>query len=180
VSLRQICRREEGAQLAVSDVQEEQGVPFLNLTDNEALLQNLKNEGSKWRVPVHSALIQLGFLDYVSAMRDAGHARIFSELTKGNSGYGDPCGKWFGRLVTRLGIVDKKVVMHSLRHGGITKRHVAGCPPDICETLAGHAVGNVHGDYVDRGALDFLKVLRDGLNRLRYDEVLKALKAHVS
>jgi integrase len=171
----QICRREEGAQLAVSDIQEEHGVMFLNLTDDEALLQNLKNEGSKRRVPVHSALIQLGFLDYVDSIREAGHARIFPTLTKGNSGYADPAGKWFGRLLTKLGIVDKGVVMHSLRHGGITKLHAAGCHPDHCEMLAGHVSGNEHGRYVHRELID-LKVLRDGLERLTYPGVLKALQ----
>lgn len=169
----EICRREEGAQLAVSDIQEEQGVTFLNLTDDEALLQNLKNEGSKRRVPVHSALLQLGFLDYVDSVRQAGHARIFPELTKGNSGYADPCGKWFGRLLTKLGIMDKGVVMHSLRHGGITKLHEGGCPDDRCRMLAGHTTGDVHENYVHKISL---KVLRERLERLQYPEVLAALK----
>lgn len=108
-----------------------------------------------------------------------GHARIFPALTKGNSGYADPCGKWFGRLLTRLGIVDKGVVMHSLRHGGITKLHVAGCHPDHCGMLAGHVSGNEHGRYVHRELID-LKVLKDGLERLTYPDVVKALQGHVS
>ena len=122
----QISRREEGAQLAVADIQEDQGIHFIRINDDEKLGQNLKNEGSRRRVPIHPSLRELGFLDYVQTMRQAGHVRLFPELTKGNSGYADPVGKWFGRLVTKLGIVDEAVVLHSLRHGGISKLTGAG------------------------------------------------------
>lgn len=170
-----ICRREEASQLAVADVQDEHGIPFLSLREDAILKQTLKNEGSRRRVPIHSSLIQLGFLDYVKTMQQAGHARLFHTLTKGNSGYGDPVGKWFGRLVTKQGIVDDAVVLHSLRHGGISKLTGAGCPHNICEMLAGHAAENVHGQtYVHRETIP-LSLLREGLERLRYDDVLTVL-----
>jgi integrase len=172
----QVCRREEGAQLAVADIQEDQGVPFVRVNDDEKLGQSLKNEGSRRRVPIHSSLIKLGFLDYVQQMKQAGHVRLFPKLTKGNSGYADPVGKWFGRLVTKLGILDEAVVLHSLRHGGISKLTGAGCPHNVCEMLAGHAAAGVHGQvYVHREGVP-LSLLREGLERLRYDEVVKALQ----
>jgi integrase len=87
-----ICRREEASQLSVADIQEEQGIPFLRLKEDDTLKQTLKNEGSQRRVPLHSSLSQLGVLDYVQTMKQAGHVRLFPELTKGPSGYGDPVG----------------------------------------------------------------------------------------
>lgn len=108
-----------------------------------------------------------------------GHARIFPILTKGNSGYADPCGKWFGRLLTKLGIVDKSVVWHSLRHGGINKLHAAGCYPDHYEMLAGHVSGNEHGRYVHRELTD-LKVLKDGMERLTCPDVVRLYRFDVS
>lgn len=169
----QVCRREEGAQLAVADIQEDQGIPFIRINDDQKLEQSLKNEGSRRRVPIHSSLIKLGFLDYVQQISQSGHVRLFPELTKGNSGYADPVGKWFGRLVTKLGIVDESVVLHSLRHGGITKLHGAGVPSNRVEMLAGHASNTVNGSTYTHRELIALSLLQEGLEQLRYDEVVK-------
>jgi hypothetical protein len=101
------CRCEEAGQLAVADMQEENGIHFIRINDDETLRQNLKNEGSRRRVPLHTSVVHLGFLHFVQKMQQAGHARIFHTLTKSNSGYGDSVGKWFGRLVTKVGLLNE-------------------------------------------------------------------------
>lgn len=73
----QICRSEEAAQLALVDVQEEDGILFIRINDDPKLEQNLKNEGSRRRVPIHSSLLQLGFMAYVKGIRQGGHVRLF-------------------------------------------------------------------------------------------------------
>ena len=168
------CRREEAAQLYLKDLGEVDGIPFIQITDEEKD-QSLKNEGSKRRVPIHSSLIQLGFMQYVDSIKKSGHTRLFPQLkSKGNNGYGDPVGKWFGRLVSSLGLTDPRLVIHSLRHGGITKLHSAGVPVNIAETLTGHSAGNVHEQYVHKDLIS-MKTLQEALEKLRYDEVLQAL-----
>jgi integrase len=174
ICLFSICRREEAGQLAVADIQEEGSVPFIRINDDEKLGQTLKNEGSRRRVPVHSSLAKLGFLQFVKKMRAAGHARLFPDFKKGGNGYSDSTGKWFGRLVTKVGLDDPALVLHSLRHGGITKLHGAGCPHSTVELLAGHAAGNIHGQYVHKENLP-LSLLCDGLEKLRYDQVVDVL-----
>ena len=170
----QICRREEAAQLYLKDIGEVDGVPFIQITADEKD-QSLKNEGSKRRVPIHSSLIQLGFMQYVNSIRKARHQRLFPQLkSKGGNGYGDPVGKWFGRLVSSLGLTDPRLVIHSLRHGGITRLHSATVPVNIVETLVGHSAGNVHEQYVHKELIS-MKTLRDGLEKLRYEEVLRVL-----
>jgi integrase len=105
-----VCRREEAGQLNLSDIGEAEGVPFIRITD-DGEGQTLKNEGSKRRVPIHSALIRLGFLKYVQRITASGHPRLFPQLKrKGPNGFSDPVGKWFGRMVTHC------------------KLHAAGCP----------------------------------------------------
>ena len=93
---------------------------------------------------------------------------------RGINGYGDPVGKWFGRLVSSLGLTDPRLVIHSLRHGGITKLHSAAVPVNIVETLVGHSAGNVHEQYVHKELIS-MKTLGDGLEKLRYEEVLRVL-----
>jgi integrase len=168
------ARREEIGQLAVCDIQEEHGIPFIRINDDEKLEQSLKNEGSRRRVPVHSSLVKLGFLDYVKKIKEGKHVRLFPTLTRGANGWSDPIGKAFGRLVTRVGLTDPALCLHSLRHGTLTRLHSSGCPANIAQIIAGHSDGNVHGRYVHRELID-LKVLRDGLEKLRYDAVVDAL-----
>jgi len=175
ICLYQVTRREEAGQLAVCDIQEEAGVPYFRINDDERLGQSLKNEGSRRRVPIHSSLVQLGFLEYMKNVKSAGHTRLFPSLTRGTNGYSDPVGKWFGRLLRSVGIDDPAIVLHSTRHTGISRLTGAGVPQDIREILAGHAAAGVHGQtYVHRDQLP-LRLLKDNLEKLRYDGVVKAL-----
>lgn len=77
--------------------------------------------------------------------------------------------------MTKAGLSDPALVLHSLRHGGISKLTGAGCPHNVCEMLAGHAASGVHGQvYVHRDSIP-LSLLREGLEKLRYDEVVTVL-----
>jgi len=174
ICLFQVCRREEAGQLALADIGEADGVPYFNITD-AGEDQGLKNAESRRRLPIHSSLLQLGFMEYVRRTKDAGHVRLFPQLRRGANGYSDAVGKFFSRLVTKAGLTDAALVLHSLRHGGITRLHAAGVAHSTVEVLAGHASNNVHGQvYVHREGLP-LKMLKDGLDKLRYLEVEKVL-----
>lgn len=174
ICLFQVCRREEAGQLALADIGEADGIPFLNITD-AGEDQGLKNAGSRRRLPIHSSLIKLGFMEYVERTKAAGHSRLFHQLKRGANRYSDAVGKFFSRLVTKAGLTDAALVLHSLRHGGITKLHAAGVAHSTVEVLAGHASNNVHGMvYVHREGLP-LSLLKDGLEKLRYAEVEKLL-----
>jgi integrase len=157
----------------LKDIQEQDGIAFFDITD-KGKDQGLKNAGSRRRLPIHSSLIQLGFMQYVERIRKAGHTRLFPQVQKGMNGFSDAIGKWFSRLVTKAGLTDPALVLHSLRHGGISKLHGASCPHNVVELLVGHSAGNVHETYVHKDTLP-LSLLRDGLEKLRYDEVVKTL-----
>ena len=64
------ARIEELAQLLVEDIQHEQGLgPYLNISD-EAEHSKLKNAASRRRIPLHSTLLDCGFLEYAESVRD--------------------------------------------------------------------------------------------------------------
>lgn len=168
------CHREEAGQLYLKDIQETEGVPHFHIVDGEQD-QTLKNERSRRKVPIHSSLVRLGFLEYAASIKKGGHPRLFSQMDrKRPNGYADPVGKWFARLLAGEGLTDPRLVIHSLRHGGITKLHSAGVSANIVEVLVGHASGNVHGDYVHRGLIS-MKTLQEGLEKLQYPDVVVAL-----
>lgn len=70
------ARLNELCQLYVDDVKELEGVWYLNLTD-ERNDQRLKNSSSARTVPIHSKLIDLGFIEFVQSNE---HQRLFPAL----------------------------------------------------------------------------------------------------
>jgi integrase len=83
------ARLEELGQLRLTDVREEDGIPFLAIELGDG--KRLKTRSSRRRIPIHPDLIRLGFLTFVesrralpedaSVQRSANHARLFPELT---------------------------------------------------------------------------------------------------
>jgi integrase len=169
------ARREEIAQLNLSDIQSEGTILFFNITTDDSG-EGLKNEHSKRRVPVHSHLLKLGFQAYLNQMKAAGSNRLFPQLTKGRNGYGDAVGKWFGRYLTaKLHLTDPAKVVHSFRHTFITRLHSLAIPQTIAEILVGHAADGVHGQvYLHRDAVP-LTLLKEHLERLDYWACVKGL-----
>lgn len=175
ICLFQLCRREEAAQLAMKDLGEREGIPFLTITDLGED-QSVKNKGSKRTIPIHSSLITLGFLEYVQGIRKAKQTRLFYQLPLIASRFGDAIGKWFGNHLNRVGLSQPELNMHSLRHG-IHHLHALGCPPDVAEMLTGHTASSVHNKYEHR-ELTKLTRLQDGLERMQFPEV-KVLASNV-
>ncbi|MBX3325733.1 MAG: site-specific integrase [Nitrospira sp.] len=169
------CRREEAAQLYHKNLLEVDGTWVINITDEEPDQTLRYPESNRRKVPLHSALVKLGFLWYVQSIKKTGHPRIFPQLTrKGNNGYADPIGKWFGRLVTGVGLTDPRLVIHSFRRGMITALHSAGVPVNIAEVITGHSAGTVHAEYVHKELIS-MKTLQDALEKVQFPEVVKLL-----
>lgn len=107
--------------------------------------QTIKNQGNRRRVPVHSDLERLGFLQYVRSVSRKKKGLLFPNLEKGSNGYGDAVGRWFARLLRHhLQITGRAYVLHSLRHTVITRLSGAGVPENLSEMLVGHASDMVH------------------------------------
>jgi integrase len=170
-----MARREEIGQLTVADVQEEDGISFLRITDEESLQQNLKNEGSRRWVPIHRDLIRLGLMEYVDSIRKAGHVRLFPDLMKGKNGFSDAPGKWLARVITKTVSDDPALVAHSLRGGGITKLHGVGVADNVVKYIVGHTDGGVHETHYVKRELIPLRLLKDGIDQLDYSAVVTAL-----
>lgn len=77
------ARREEIANLALADIRQEEGIHYFDIAPDGQRGRRLKNKSSKRRVPIHSELIILGFLDYVEARRNQGETMLFSKVTEG-------------------------------------------------------------------------------------------------
>lgn len=143
------ARLEELGQLLVQDVQSEQGAYYLAIHDDPLTDKRLKSVSSRRRIPLHPELLRLGFLDYVKQQADAGHARLFPQLTRsGGRQLTSSWSHWFCRYLRKeVGIADLRKVFHSFRHGFKEACRLSGIPKEIHDQLTGHASRDVGDRY---------------------------------
>jgi integrase len=107
--------------------------------------KSLKTINSERVVALHDLLVTLGLPEYVQALRQEGHVRLFPELRFDKiKGYGKAAGSWFNErfLGARLKIPrDGTKTFHSLRHMFITGLFDAELPEVTVAQLAGHERG---------------------------------------
>jgi integrase len=113
-------RIEEICQMHVSDVKYLDDIWLFDI--NREMGKKLKNDSSVREVPIHSALIEFGFLDYVQELRDEGETLLFPNLLSppnentGDFSFSNSVTVWFGRLLKKLEIKTEFLVFHSFRH----------------------------------------------------------------
>ena len=105
----------------------------------------LKNESSRRQIPVHSRLIELGFLDLVSGST----GRLFPDLSSaGARQLTASWSQWFGRYLRQvIGIADRRKTFHSFRHTFKDLCREAGISKDLHDRLTGHTSQDVGDGY---------------------------------
>ena len=163
------ARLEELGRLDVKDVGEEQGVPYLFL-HSMGEGKRLKGRASRRKVPIHSELQKLGFMDYVEDRRKSGKKPLFPDLGSERTEVTAAFSKWWGRYIRKQGLDDKRKVFHSFRH--LVKRQLRNAMVD--KTLRDALQGHVAGDAAEEYGLDeegfgiSLPVLAEALEKLQY------------
>ena len=140
------ARLSEVCQLRVDDIGEDEGIAVMRFT---AEAGSLKNVGSERTVPLHSAIIAAGFLEFVRS-RKAGP--LFPELPPDKFGKRGGNGPTIlGRWVRGLGLTDLRLAPnHSWRHRFKTLARNYSLAGDVTDAITGHAprsVGDQYGDY---------------------------------
>ncbi|MGB7408911.1 MAG: hypothetical protein WA908_10425 [Pontixanthobacter sp.] len=80
-----LARSDEIAGLGVNDVYFDCEAPYLHIRDTG--LRRVKTVSSSRRVPIAKVLLDLGFRDYVEAMKRAGHRALFPEFEHETMGF---------------------------------------------------------------------------------------------
>lgn len=146
------ARVSEVGQLLTSDVCEEDGIPCIRISD-EGEHQKVKTKASLRIVPIHPALIRLGFLGWVEELRAAGHERLFP-AAKANAvnGQGNWITKAFGRHLAEVGKdwSPAKRGFHSLRKSFIQELQGAGVTSELRAQIVGHELEDEHHSTYSR------------------------------
>lgn len=132
------ARLNELCQLHIADIQEDNGLRFLNISDEGDNNKRLKAPASRRKVPLHSKLIDLGFLKFVESRKRG--VQLFPDYRYNeDEGYGRNLGRWFNEsFLVRQGIKKPELVFHSLRHTMVTRLSQADVPEPIVQCVVGH------------------------------------------
>ncbi len=114
-----------------TDIKQDQatGIWYFHFTDEsetaEGIVKSIKTNSSHRIVPLHSKLLELGFLDYIDRVKAQGHKHIFPEWTPINGKASAKVSKWFIRYLKDIGLRDdtdraKLSGFHCFRHTFIT------------------------------------------------------------
>ena len=124
------------------------GKVCIYITPDARAGKRLKTKQSARAIPVHSQLIELGFITFVAAAAKARGERawLFPQVAPGTTG-ARAYSKWFGRYIGAQGVTDTAKVFHSFRHNFTDALRVAGVGEDVSRALVGHTQGGVHGRY---------------------------------
>lgn len=115
---------------------------FFDLTD-----RRLKTEQSQRLIPMHPAMIELGWLEHVAALREAGEAWLFPDLLHDNPrGAGHEFSKWWGNWSTKNGFGDAETTFHSWRHTWKRGARRSPVKEEMHDVISGHK-----GQTVSRG-----------------------------
>jgi integrase len=116
------ARQSELAGLKASNMTEDEatGTPLMFIVSDRKTRRRLKTKPSERVIPIHSQLIELGFLKFVAERRseslDAWLFPLVSPAT-GRAGI-KAWSKWWGNyLRKRVGVTNTNKVFHSFRHG---------------------------------------------------------------
>ncbi|EFH3402867.1 hypothetical protein GQ345_01780 [Escherichia coli] len=126
------ARVEEIAQLRKGDIVEVDGAPCFRLTMGEG--QSIKM-GNTRQFPIHSHLLELGFLDFVQSCT----YQLFAEKSEVNGSYSYNYGRWWGKYIREHGLTRNGIKpTHSFRHSLVTLFRDLDVREEIQDSILGH------------------------------------------
>lgn len=162
------ARLEELGQLTLDDIRHEGEITYLDINELEET-KSLKNDGSWRRVPLHEAVLDLGFMSYVEDTKKRGHTDLFPYVEALNNKRTANFSKWVNRHFRLMcKISDTRKVFHSFRHTFKDAAREAGIPRDIRNSLMGHSTYGVDEDY---GVGYSLRILNESIQKISYGEL---------
>ncbi|WP_421906069.1 DUF6538 domain-containing protein [Mameliella sp.] len=118
------ARLGELAQLEIGDIKQAEGIDYIRITDQGGDgARSVKSAAAIRSVPIHSRLVEFGFLEYVSKVRRAGSGGLFPTLTRSTKGQFNNASRHFSRYLDAIDLPvaedASKPTFHCLRHSFI-------------------------------------------------------------
>lgn len=163
------ARIEELCQLDLADVRFEENIPYVDL--NELGDKSLKTAASTRRVPLHSTLIDLGFLEYVKDVKTAipNAEKVFPYLVEDKFGnLSTAASKKMNRYLVVAGVKHGETkVFHSFRHTANQELTDRGVSLELRCALVGHDLNNENAEtYTEPPPVD--RLYKQGIEKMQF------------
>ncbi|WP_374475503.1 DUF6538 domain-containing protein [Zoogloea sp.] len=160
---------------------EETGIPFILLSAEteagEGIEKSIKTDRAR-KVPLHPHLIELGFPEYIDALKSTGAEQLFPAWTPRGGRAAPNAINWFSTFLKEIGLYgveneDGYVLlgMHAFRHTLLTYGEKQKPPIDL-SCISGHVVSpggrNARDRYIDQTIVSDLRTKHDRLAGLNY------------
>ena len=161
------ARLSELAQLRTVDILSAGETSSICIT-NLGINQQLKTLASKRTIPIHSALIELGFLEYVEKIKALGRDSLWPELKQRKNKPGGYFSNWFGEYQTHIGL-EGYPDFHCFRHTVRSQLGEAEVPEHLIDSILGHEIKGSTGAkiYTHRT----LNTLKNAIEKLDYQRI---------
>lgn len=173
------ARQGEICQIRVKDVRQDVTTGVWMLDINEEDDNQLKNGASIRQVPLHSKLIDLGWLDFVKEARIRRLTRLFPDERRSKKGEFSGFSKRFGRYLQNCVVppaAGKRKNFHSLRHAMQHKLYGLGCEEYVVKALTGHSLSNNGEGLKTYAPGPLFAAKHETLCRLEYDLDFSVIK----
>ena len=164
ISLLQGMRLNEICQLNVNDIKKHgKDRYFFSIKEDKENNKRTKNNSSNREIPVHCALIDLGFLDWIKQRKKTDrNGKLFKRCYIDSRGYHSrKISKAFNDYLKKLGIKNNTKVFHSFRHCFRVNCANAKISTEMSNALGGWSCKTVGEKYA---------------NEFSYNDKMKALK----
>lgn len=179
-------RGNEIAQLSMKSIVNKDGIDCFSIAIHDAKQKN-KTTNSKRLIPIHSKVIELGFLKYVEQQKTNGEKQVFSNLRYDEkSGYWKDFGDDFNEILKPQFVSEENLNNPRLQFDFHSLRHVFShmlkevINDNTLIYLMGHSLkGKMsHGNYGKgrHGEQYRVDVLKDAIEQLSYDIDLSHLE----
>ena len=131
-------RTNEMCQLRLIDIKKQKNIWFIFVEDTEET--KVKTENAIRKVPLHPQLIDLGFVDYVTAQKKSKRGRLFWELSEDRDGFASHVSRHYNqRFLPAVGVWKKYTkVLYCTRHTFINKLYSEMVDENVIKVLIGH------------------------------------------
>jgi len=131
-------RTNEMCQLRLIDIKKQKNIWFIFVEDTEET--KVKTENAIRKVPLHPQLIDLGFIDYMTAQKKSKRGRLFWELSEDRDGFASHVSRHYNqRFLPAVGVWKKYTkVLYCTRHTFINKLYSEMVDENVIKVLIGH------------------------------------------
>lgn len=134
-------------------------------------LAGTKTDASDRDIPLHKDILQLGFLEYVTARRKAKHEYLFDVRHHNQNGAGATVSKWYTAYKNTIGLKDKLKVFHSFRPTIVDHLKQAGAGFEArCQYVGHDAGGGVHNKIYGRNELNLTVIKTEVVDKIDWQK----------